>query len=542
MSRALPFVLLFSVLTLGGCSSLSSLNRDTTAVTGLDSKEAKEALRLARVLRDNSRLPGAYEIYERMDQRQQLSGSYLLEYASVAAAELRSALARHDDDQDRSRSDLLEAEARIKDELNRQIIASSPDCTKVLDLEGRVVQMTEQGCRLVEVDDFEEVRLSDWTTWWPDEGGTLARDAVAAARQGKGSRFVAFGNTFKGTPKWWDTMISPICDAQGQPVLLLAVSRDITELHQQQDEIRRFNAELEKRVKERTEELAEAKERVSMSLAEAQSLYNQAPCGYHSFDANGTLVLINRTELDWLGYERHEVIGKLNVRDMVPPGDGNQELVLERLNRLVAGEKLDPIETVVRRRDGSTFSALVSSTAVRDSKGRFLRSNNTLIDITALKAAQQALAAQSRFMQTISDNAPVQIAFFDRDLICRFANASYARWLDTTPERLLGLHLSDIARPQDYQTNLPLLQAALAGEPQHLEGERQLPGGPPFVADIAYTPYTVAGQVQGLIVQIVDGYLIMPDRPGWGTEPNEEAIKAHPPKGQGGLLNYGQKK
>src|SRR5579862_5359826 len=37
------------------------------------------------------------------------------------------------------------------------------------------------------------------------------------------------------------------------------------------------------------------------------------------------------------------------------------------------------------------------------------------------------------------------------------------------------------------------------------------------------------------------GHLIMPDRPGWGTEPNEEALSAHPPKGTGGLLNYGRK-
>jgi len=42
--------------------------------------------------------------------------------------------------------------------------------------------------------------------------------------------------------------------------------------------------------------------------------------------------------------------------------------------------------------------------------------------------------------------------------------------------------------------------------------------------------------------EIVDGYLVIPDRPGWGTEPNEEALRAHPPKGLGGLLNYGQKK
>ena len=37
---------------------------------------------------------------------------------------------------------------------------------------------------------------------------------------------------------------------------------------------------------------------------------------------------------------------------------------------------------------------------------------------------------------------------------------------------------------------------------------------------------------------IEDGHLVIPDRPGWGTEPNEEAIRAHPPKGSSGLLHY----
>jgi L-alanine-DL-glutamate epimerase-like enolase superfamily enzyme len=38
------------------------------------------------------------------------------------------------------------------------------------------------------------------------------------------------------------------------------------------------------------------------------------------------------------------------------------------------------------------------------------------------------------------------------------------------------------------------------------------------------------------------GQLVVPDRPGWGTEPNEEAIRAHPPKGGTGLLDYGRKR
>ena len=35
--------------------------------------------------------------------------------------------------------------------------------------------------------------------------------------------------------------------------------------------------------------------------------------------------------------------------------------------------------------------------------------------------------------------------------------------------------------------------------------------------------------------RIEAGHLIVPDRPGWGTEPNEDALAAHPPKPYGGL-------
>lgn len=36
--------------------------------------------------------------------------------------------------------------------------------------------------------------------------------------------------------------------------------------------------------------------------------------------------------------------------------------------------------------------------------------------------------------------------------------------------------------------------------------------------------------------QYEDGHLVMPDRPGWGTEPVEEALRAHPPIGEHGLV------
>ena len=38
------------------------------------------------------------------------------------------------------------------------------------------------------------------------------------------------------------------------------------------------------------------------------------------------------------------------------------------------------------------------------------------------------------------------------------------------------------------------------------------------------------------VPQYEDGHLVMPDRPGWGTEPVEEALRAHPPIGEHGLV------
>ncbi len=403
---------------------------------------------------------------------------------------------------DISRVRALEADARIKDELNHQIIASTTDCTKVLDLDGGLEQVTAQGCRLMEIDDVREVLHTDWTGWWPGEGQELARAAIASARKGESARFVAFGATFKGTPKWWDTMISPIRDASGAPVMLLAVSRDITERHEQQEEILRLNAELESRVRLRTEELAQANQRIHQTLRDARALYDQAPCGYHSVNADGQYVLINQTELDWLGYTREEVVGKRYFRDHVVPE--HLDMVNDRLRRLKLKEKLETVEIGMIRRDGSTFTVLLSSTASYDDDGALVRTNNTLVDVSERKAASNALTAQRFLLQTITNGVPIQIAFFDRDLICRFANASYARWVSHTTQQPVGMHLSEIARPQDYESARERLATALAGHSQRFEGERELPDGTHFYAGIEYTPYRHDGEVLGIIIQMLD--------------------------------------
>ncbi|MDO9290609.1 MAG: PAS domain-containing protein, partial [Hydrogenophaga sp.] len=72
------------------------------------------------------------------------------------------------------------------------------------------------------------------------------------------------------------------------------------------------NPELERLVAQRTQELERA-------LARAQSLYEEAPSGHLSLDAELRLVNINQTLLNWLGYAREEVINELDLFALIDP-------------------------------------------------------------------------------------------------------------------------------------------------------------------------------------------------------------------------------
>ena len=273
--------------------------------------------------------------------------------------------------------------------------------------------------------------------------------------------------------------------------MLLAVSRDITDIHHQQQEIQSLNETLESRVALRTQELAQANHQLSEALDHAKRLYNQAPCGYHSVNEQGMVISVNQTALDWFGLTEEAVVGRLNFMDFVHPDflhDAGRTLPARQAQRSRgAGGSLRPAS------DGSEMWVLVSTTAAVDAEGRFLHTHNSMVDVTARHLAEEALASQRRFLQTISNSVPVQLGFYDRDLICRFANASYARWLNGDPQSLVGRHLRDIAKPKDFEQGLPHLESALVGISQRFEGERTFPDGHRFYASIEYTPYVENG-------------------------------------------------
>jgi len=124
---------------------------------------------------------------------------------------------------------------RASEEFKRSIIVSSPDCIKVLDLQGRLLSL-EAGHDLLGVTDFTALAGTSWIDLWLDPRDRAAAvGAVAAAVAGGTGKFVGFFRNLRGEDKWWEVTVTPIRGPDGQTIRLLGVSRDVTERHALED-------------------------------------------------------------------------------------------------------------------------------------------------------------------------------------------------------------------------------------------------------------------------------------------------------------------
>jgi PAS domain S-box-containing protein len=164
------------------------------------------------------------------------------------------------------------------------------------------------------------------------------------------------------------------------------------ENRQQRDLLQKAHDELEHKVAERTEELRASNEVI-------KDLYNNAPCGYHSLDKDGFIILINDTELRWLGYSRAEIIRKVAFRDLLTVNS----LKLFEKNFPTFKERgwVSDLEFEMVCKNGDILPVLLNATAITDSNGNYVMSRSTIFDITERKRAENALQQRELHSQSL---------------------------------------------------------------------------------------------------------------------------------------------
>ena len=113
---------------------------------------------------------------------------------------------------------------------NTMLLEVNPDCVKIIDGNGRISYVNNNGVCILEGDSKDYFINREWETLWGEDEKKIVRGAIEKAFQGETINFQAPALTVKGTLKWWDVIISALPDDDGKVKKLLAVSRDISGL------------------------------------------------------------------------------------------------------------------------------------------------------------------------------------------------------------------------------------------------------------------------------------------------------------------------
>jgi PAS domain-containing protein len=110
-------------------------------------------------------------------------------------------------------------------QLSHGLLSIAEDCIKLLDLDGRIVCVSEVGRTLIEAKCADDLLGLDWLGLWK---GPDARAAFERARTGQSTSFSGACRTFGGALKWWTSSFAPVYGEDGRVSGVLCKSRDIT--------------------------------------------------------------------------------------------------------------------------------------------------------------------------------------------------------------------------------------------------------------------------------------------------------------------------
>jgi PAS domain S-box-containing protein len=317
-----------------------------------------------------------------------------------------------------------------------------------------------------------------------------------------------------------DFSLKPVFDETGKVALLIAEGRDITELKQAREALRRANEELEMRVEERTAALKATNRQLLLEIAERKQTENALKKSEERFrnlvetssdwvwevDENGCYTYASPKVRDILGYEPEEIVGK-SPFDFMPAKEA------ERVgnifgDRAAAREPIKCLENRNIHKDGHWVVLETSGIPIFDATGKLRGYRGIDRDISDRKQTEQALRSSEECFRLLVEGVKDYAIFMldPKGLIVSW-NLGAERILGYQIEEIIGQHFSRFFPTKDISRGLPnqdLNIAAATGRFEH-EGWRIRQDGSVFWANVVTTPLRDrTGQLRGFSKVIRD--------------------------------------
>lgn len=147
------------------------------------------------------------------------------------------------------------------------IIENEPECVKLVDTAGRLIDMNPAGLAMLEAKTLEEVQRHPLTSYilpqWRAPFIALHKQVM----KGENALLEFEVKGLKGARRWLETHAVPMRDSEGKIISLLGITRDITQRKEKEAELQKHKDNLEQLVEERTRQLSEANRAKSIFLA-----------------------------------------------------------------------------------------------------------------------------------------------------------------------------------------------------------------------------------------------------------------------------------
>ncbi len=138
---------------------------------------------------------------------------------------------------DTVRKDMEEALQKSQKHLST-IIENEPECVKLVDVKGKLVEINPAGLKMLEVDTLEKAQKYNLMHYILPEWRAPFIVLHKRVMNGENAILEFEIQGIKGTHRWLETHATPLRDGEGNVTMLLGITRDTTQRKQNEEQIR----------------------------------------------------------------------------------------------------------------------------------------------------------------------------------------------------------------------------------------------------------------------------------------------------------------